>query len=117
MSKRPKLESTKPVQPPVPKKPKPSFECIVCGINFAYKEIFNRHISTYHKGKPRKCLKCGKKVFDLNLHNRNKHPKETEFDEIMENTNENPAQIRNQVGLIIDDLVKKICDKAAESGM
>ena len=96
------------------------FECIVCGINFAYKKVLNRHISTFHKGKPRKCLKCGKLVFDLKLHRRNKHPKEAEFDEnnpkvrdeIKESTNENPTQILDNPEL---PLLKKVKERSQET--
>ena len=99
--------------------PKEIHECIVCGISFAYKEVYNRHISTYHKGKPRKCLKCGKMVFDLKLHNRNKHPKESEFDknitkvqdEIKESTNENHTQLLDNPEL---PLLKKVQEHSQE---
>ena len=103
--------------PPAPKKPKPSSthgdgyfffnrstqwaqikgfdECVVCGISFAYKEIFNRHISTYHhKGKPRKS------------EIQNKKSKSTK-----------PPASNLVVTLMIDELIKAIFDKVAESGM
>ena len=80
---------------------KKSHECIVCGIRFAYKVILNRHITTFHKGRPCQCLKCGKMVFDLKLHSKNKHPKGTNFDEnnpkvedeVEKNTIGNPKKV------------------------
>lgn len=87
-----------------------SLECIVCEISFAYKKILNRHISTFHKGKACKCLKCGKLVFDLKLHSRNKHPKVQ--DEIKESTNENPTQILDNPEF---PFLKKVKERSQET--
>ena len=69
-------------------------KCVVCGINFAYKEIYNRHKATYHKQKPRKS------------EIQNEKSKSTK-----------PPASNLVVTLMNDEPVKEIFDKVAESGM
>ena len=66
-------------------------ECVVCGISFAYKQIYYRHKLTYHKGKSE---------------TQNEKSKSTE-----------PPASNLVVTLTIDELIKEIFDKVAESGM
>ena len=99
------------MEPPLPKKPthgdgyfygdrskqwaqmKGFDKCMDCGIIFAYKEIYKRHNATFHN--PQKSEKI-----------QNEKSKTTE-----------PPASNLVVTLTIDELIKEIVDKVAESGM